>query len=212
MSDILGETVIAMPPMSLKCLEMLAETVVEVFQPDALVMPQPIQVRDWIDRLLPRFGIHVMPASYEELGDRVAATCVAGDWESEILVSPWIYENLADEERPHFARSTVIHELAHAILHVPILRAASCGSYGPMAFPQVDRKQLSESEDPEWQAWALAGAILMPRRAIGMLPNRLPRSVSDAFYVSEKFAEVRLERLAMLALQEDSAGPDVAAQ
>jgi hypothetical protein len=196
MSDIFGETVIAMPPLSLKYLERLGETVVSTFQPEALSTPQPIKVREWIDQLLPRFGIHVMPASYEELGEHVAVTYAAGEAESEILVSPWIYDNLADEERPNFARATVIHELAHAILHVPLLRARSAGSRE--VSKRLDRRGLAEANDPEWQAWALAGAILMPRRTIAMLPDRSPRSVADAFFVSQKFAEVRLERLAVL--------------
>ena len=196
MSDIFGETVIAMPPLSLDYLEALGETVVSTFQPEALSRPQPIKVREWIDDLLPRFGIHVMPASYEELGERVAVTYAAADAESEILVSPWIYDNLADEERPHFARSTVIHELAHAILHVPLLRNRSEGSR--QTTRRLDLRRLAEASDPEWQAWALAGAILMPRRTIAMLPDRSPRSVAEAFFVSQKFAEVRLERLAVL--------------
>jgi Zn-dependent peptidase ImmA (M78 family) len=199
MSDFFGETVIAMPPLSLKYLEALGETVVSTFQPEALFTPQPIKVREWIDDLLPRFGIHVMPASYEELGERVAVTYAAADAESEILVSPWIYDNLADEERPHFARSTVIHELAHAILHVPLLRSRPDGS-GELT-TRLDRRRLAEASDPEWQAWALAGAILMPRRTIAMLPERSPHSVADVFFVSQKFAEVRLERLAVLSGQ-----------
>jgi Zn-dependent peptidase ImmA (M78 family) len=197
MSDFFGETVFAMPPLSLEYLEALGETVVSTFQPEALFTPQPIKVREWIDDLLPRFGIHVMPASYEELGERVAVTYAAAEAESEILVSPWIYENLADEERPHFARSTVIHELAHAILHVPLLRNRSDGS-GELT-TRLERRRLAEASDPEWQAWALAGAILMPRRTIAMLPDRSPRWVADVFFVSQKFAEVRLERLALLS-------------
>jgi Zn-dependent peptidase ImmA (M78 family) len=202
MSDIFGETVIAMPPLSLEYLETLGETVVGTFQPEALSGPQPIKVREWIDDLLPRFGIHVMPASYEELGERVAVTYAAANAQSEILVSPWIYDNLADEERPHFARSTVIHELAHAILHVPLLRDRSAGSR-EMA-KRLERRQLAEASDPEWQAWAMAGAILMPRRTIAMLPDRSPRSVAEAFFVSQKFAEVRLERLAVLGGEDPS--------
>jgi Zn-dependent peptidase ImmA (M78 family) len=204
MSDIFGETVIAMPPISLGYLETLGEAVVATFQPDALCGPQPIKVREWIDDLLPRFGIHVMPASYEELGERVAVTYAAANAQSEILVSPWIYDNLADEERPHFARSTVIHELAHAILHVPLLRNRSEGSRE--ITKRLDRRQLAEASDPEWQAWAMAGAILMPRRTIAMLPDRSPRSVADAFFVSQKFAEVRLERLAVLRGEDPSGG------
>ena len=199
MSDLRGETVIEMPPLALEYLESLGEMVVGMLQPAALTAPQPIRVRDWIDRLLPPFGIHVMPASYEELGDRVAATYPAGDWESEILLSPWIFENLADEERPHFARSTAIHELAHAILHVPILRTRSRGPRDTSACRRVERGQLPQANDPEWQAWALAGAILMPRGCIAMMPDRSPRAVADAFFVSEKFAAIRLERLASIA-------------
>ena len=202
MSDIFGETVIAMPALSLEYLETLGETVVSTFQPEALSGPQPIKVREWIDELLPRFGIHVMPASYEELGERVAVTYAAADAESEILVSPWIYDNLADEERPHFARSTVIHELAHAILHVPLLRTRPQGSRETTR--RLDRRWLAEASDPEWQAWALAGAILMPRRTIAMLPDRSPCSVAEAFFVSQKFAEVRLERLAVLSGEDPS--------
>ena len=198
MSNIFGETVIAMPPLSLTCLELLAETVVGTFQPEALAAPQPIKVREWMDDLLPRFGVHVMPASYEELGDHVAVTYAAGDSESEILVSPWIYDNLHDEERPHFARATVIHELAHAILHVPMLRTWTGSPAQSAANLRVERKRLREENDPEWQAWALAGAILMPRRTIAMLQEPSRTAVADAFFVSEKFAAVRLERLARL--------------
>ncbi|MGO9454598.1 MAG: ImmA/IrrE family metallo-endopeptidase [Candidatus Binataceae bacterium] len=199
MSNIGGDTVIAMPPLSLACLEILGETVVRQFQPAALAAPEPIRVREWIDRLLPPFGIHVMPASDEELGDRVAATYAAGDSESEILVSPWIFDNLADEERPHFARATVIHELAHAILHVPLLRGRWTVSPRSSPPPRVERSGIPESSDPEWQAWALAGAILMPRRTIVMLPDTSLGSVADAFFVSEIFASIRLERLAALS-------------
>ena len=198
MSNIFGETVIAMPPLSLACLELLGETVVGTFQPEALAAPQPIRVREWMDDLLPRFGVHVMPASYEELGDHVAVTYAAGDAESEILVSPWIYDNLHDEERPHFARATVIHELAHAILHVPMLRTRAGAPSADPANVRVERKRLREESDPEWQAWALAGAILMPRRTIQMLSEPSRSAVADAFFVSEKFASVRLERLARL--------------
>ena len=198
MSSIFGETVIAMPPLSLACLELLGETVVGTFQPEALATPQPIRVREWMDDLLPRFGIHVMPASYEELGDHVAVTYAAGESESEILVSPWIYDNLHDEERPHFARATVIHELAHAILHVPMLRTRASAPGAAPANIRVERKRLREESDPEWQAWALAGAILMPRRTIAMLQQPSRGAVANAFFVSEKFASVRLERLARL--------------
>ncbi len=49
--------------------------------------------------------------------------------------------------------------------------------------------------DPEWQAWALAGAILMPRRTVAMLTDQSAHSVAATYHVSEKFAAVTLRRL-----------------
>ena len=42
--------------------------------------------------------------------------------------------------------------------------------------------------DPEWQAWALAGSILMPRKTLTMLANRNPAAVADAYIVDAHHA------------------------
>jgi hypothetical protein len=194
-SDFGGDTVLAVPPLSLKCVELLGETVVRQFQPSALDAPEPIDVRDWIDRRLPPYGVHVIPASPEELGGRAAMTYPAGRHESEILVQEWIFNDLEIEPRPNFARATMIHELAHAILHVPILRNLARAPEHEAALVRVERTALPAFSDPEWQAWALAGAILMPCRTIPMLKEHSPRAIADAFLVSETFAAMRLKRL-----------------
>jgi IrrE N-terminal-like domain len=194
-SDIAGDAVLVFPALSLRCIEQLGETVVRHFQPSALDAPAPIDVRDWVDRLLPPFGVHVMPASCDELGERAATTYPAGRDESEILVEEWIFNDLAIDPRPHFARATVMHELAHAILHVPILRTLARAPEHELALARADAASVPAYSDPEWQAWALAGAILMPHRTIAMLEVQTARTLADAYIVSEKFAAVRLKRL-----------------
>lgn len=193
MSDIAGDAVRVFPALSLRCIEHLGETVVRHFQPSALDAPTPIDVRDWVDRLLPPWGIHVAPASHEELGPRAAMTYPAGRYESEILLGEWMFNDLAIETRPHFARATVMHELAHAILHVPILRMT--GAPGHELELATDAAEVPAYSDAEWQAWALAGAILMPHRTIAMLAVQDARTLADTYVVSEKFAAVRLKRL-----------------
>jgi hypothetical protein len=181
----------AMPGLSMACVETLAENVLSVFQPSALSAPEPIDVTGWVDTILPRFGIHVLPAADDELRDCAALTYPSGEAESEILVAEWIWHDLAHEARPNFARATVMHELGHAILHVPVMRTMN----DPQPMPAADPATVPAFNDPEWQAWALAGAILMPRRTIAMLPAPTPQALAAIYHVSEQFAAVHLRRL-----------------
>jgi hypothetical protein len=208
MSHLSADAIIEMPAMSLRCIEMLGETVVGQFQPSALAAPTPIDICGWIDWLLPSYGVHVMPASDEEMGDRAAFTCAADRYESEILVQEWIFNDLACDPHPHFARATVVHELAHVILHVPILRTLAPTSADAAMLLRRERGALPAYSDPEWQAWALAGAILMPSRTIAMLSDQSPRSLADTYIVSEAFAAMRLKRLMSAAAAAAAPGRD----
>src|ERR1700735_5244036 len=125
MSDIANDCTLMMPGLSMACLEALGASVLRVFQPSALGAPKPVDIVGWIDRILPRFGVHVTPAAESELGDCAALTIPSSEFECEILIREWMWNDLANETRPNFARATVMHELAHAILHVPALRDAT---------------------------------------------------------------------------------------
>ena len=189
MSDIAHGTSLMMPGLSMACLEALGASVLAIFQPSALLAPEPLDLVGWIDRILPRFGVHVSPAGETELGDCAALTLAAGEFECEIIVREWIWNDLANEARPNFARATVTHEIAHAILHVPTLRsAATLERVEPGAVVPPFR-------DPEWQAWALAGCILMPRRTLTRLALREPAVVAETYVVSAQFATAHLKRL-----------------
>jgi hypothetical protein len=180
-----------MPGLSMACLEALGASVLSVFQPSALRSPETIDIVGWIDRILPRFGVHVAPAGESELGDCAALTIPAGGFECEILIREWMWNDLAHEVRPNFARATVMHELAHAILHVPAMRRI-----GDSALEHAEPGAMVPAfRDPEWQAWALAGSILMPRKTLAMLAKPDPAAVADAYIVSAQFAQAHLKRL-----------------
>jgi hypothetical protein len=192
MSNIARDGALMMPGLSMACLEALGASALGVFQPSALQAPEPIDIVGWIDRILPRFGVHVTPTGESELGDCAALTIPSGDFECEILIREWMWNDLANETRPNFARATVMHELAHAILHVPTLRgAASLEQAEPGTIVPAFR-------DPEWQAWALAGSILMPRKTLAMLTKPDPVAVADAYIVSAQFAQAHLKRLKII--------------
>lgn len=68
MSNIAREGALMMPGLSMACLEALGANVLGVFQPSALQAPEPIDIVGWIDRILPRLGVHVTPTGESESG------------------------------------------------------------------------------------------------------------------------------------------------
>jgi len=197
MSDFLDEKVPPVRPLSTAAIEELGRCVLEQLDPDVLKKPQPLDVLRLVDDRLPKFGIHVSPASREELGDRAGATDPQGRHEIEILIGEEYWERLEEGGPPsYFAKTTVCHELGHGVLHVPVLRRrlllTDC-------FARVERKAIKAYEDPEWQAWAFAGAILMPSVTLTMLKRRhnlLTAEVVAATYeVSTQMVNSHLKRL-----------------
>jgi len=197
MSDFLDEKVPPVNPLSMAAIEELGRCFLEYLSSDVLSHPQPLNVRDLIDQRLPEFGIHMSPASREELGDRAGATDPNGDGEIDILVSEDVWDAIEEPvPKCHFARTTVCHEVAHAVLHVPVLRRRLLMTD---ALARIERRSLRAYEDPEWQAWAFAGAILMPSATLRVLQEggrRLaPDLVSEIYHVSVPMAKSHLRRL-----------------
>lgn len=200
MNSFLEEEVPPVNPLSMAAIEELGRCFLEQLAPEALTKPQPLDVLDLVDRRLPEFGIHVYPATRAEIGNRDGATDPKGNTEITILLAEDVW-NMLDQPAPkcHYAKSTVSHEIGHALLHVPILRRRLLLDN---VLARTQRANLRAYEDPEWQAWAFAGSILIPSATLRMLlahHNHLtPALISGTYAVSTDLAQSHLRRLKWL--------------
>jgi hypothetical protein len=197
MASFLEEEVPPVNPLSVSVIEEVGRCFLEQLAPGTLLHPMPLDVLDLVDNILPNFGVHCYPATPAEIGNRAGATDPRGDSEIIILVSESVWDALeSDAPRSHYARTTVCHEIGHAILHVPLLRRRLLATD---VLARTQRSNLRPYLDPEWQAWAFAGAILMPSATLRMLQVRhggLPASlVASTYHVSEQMAQSHLRKL-----------------
>jgi hypothetical protein len=196
MSDIFaGETVIPMPPLSIPLVEQLAEGILAELSPKALAEPTEVDLLEWVDTKLAKHGIHVSPVSDDKLPDSEALTIPANAG-AEILVRESAWDDLLTGGRKaNRVRATIAHEVPHAVVHVPVLRRRKASTYGDLFLRRVARADVVAYRDPEWQAWALAGCIMAPRRTIAMLDVVNAREVANVFGMSEAMARSHLRRL-----------------
>lgn len=197
MSSFLEEEVPPVNPLSVPIIEELGRCFLQQLAPEMLEGPRALDVLDLVDKRLPDFGIHVCPATREELGNRVGATDPKGKGEINILVAEEIWDNLeADAPKSYFAKTTVCHELGHALIHVPILRRR-LQMHNVLA--RTQRANLRAYEDPEWQAWAFAGSILLPRTTLEVLEEKYGNIsidlVSSVYEISTNMVSSHLRRL-----------------
>lgn len=195
-ASFLDEQVVAMPPIGMAALGLLGEAFLRQMAPDTLKNPGALDVRALVEITLPEVGIHVAPASSEELGDRHGATDPSGQGEINILLSEELWNDLMYHgTRERMARSTVIHEVCHALLHVPIVRRR-LNSADPerLLLARQTRGSLPAYRDPEWQAWALCGAIMMPVKTMKLVLHRSPREIATLYGVNEVFLRKHAKR------------------
>lgn len=81
------------------------------------------------------------------------------------------------------------------MLHVPVVRRRLKSPLGELALNRVSRDSLKPYEDPEWQAWALAGCVVAPRKMIEAAPASSVTELADLFGVSEGMMKSHLKRL-----------------
>ena len=115
----------------------------------------------------------------------------------EILASPETYDWL---EKGHPRGGFfVAHELGHCLLHTDqLVRLARMPKVQQAALHRGGQEVGHETyRDTEWQANALAGALLMPARGLLILEQEQgelsPDTVTEHFHVSTEAAGYRLE-------------------
>jgi hypothetical protein len=113
----------------------------------------------------------------------------------EILLAPGTYEAL--EKGSPRAAYCLVHEFSHALLHGEQLRQlAELPQPSQIAFHRGAPQPHPMYLDTEWQANALAAALLMPARGLLDLEKRYGRLAEDLvtgqYGVSAKAAEIRI--------------------
>jgi IrrE N-terminal-like domain len=181
----------AVAPLSRRQIEAEALALTQEFCPDRLKEPGPFPVRLFFEWLEDRFSLDV---GVEELSAGVEGIT----WpDGRVIVSEPTYRGMvAGDGRSRF---TVVHECYHGIRHSRQLRAALVHT-GALVLHR--RPSLPPYRDPEWQANAFAGAILMPTEMVQrVVASRragvrgVEFAIAGEFQVSVRAAEVRLEVL-----------------
>lgn len=187
--------VVIMPPVSTAKLERQGIEFLRKVAPSHLSMPRVLDVLDIVENILPyTLGIRTYPASPEELGPREGATDPTSDEGTDILILNSLWNDLLGGGRQaNRARATIMHEIAHAYLHAPIVRRVLASATKPI-LPRARREEIPVYQDPEWQAWTLAGCMIMPSKTLLMLDDLSPRNVGEIYGVSESFATAHLRR------------------
>jgi Zn-dependent peptidase ImmA (M78 family) len=203
MSDLLHELVPRMPPLSMAVIEDLADKV----RAELKIGDGPIDFIALIDHVLPDYGIFVYPASDFELKDMLGATIPEDETTTTILIRKDLWHDLyVGGSQANMAKATLMHELSHAVLHVRVLRQRLRHvEAGTTTLNRVRRGDIRAYEDPEWQAWALAGCMLAPRKAVLSVISAGRRTVGGLarhFDVSEGMMRSHLKRLKLLERRE----------
>jgi len=198
MSTLLTEPVFEMPPISTARIENLGLGLLSIIQPEALDTPMAVDVLRAVEHVLPPLGIHVTPADPAELRDCEAVTDPSGTGPIEILVAEPVWDALlAGGRKANRARTTVMHEVGHAVLHVPVVRRRNALPERDQLLRRISRADIVPYCDPEWQAFALAGCVLAPRRALEPLAmaGHGKDSLAEIYGISTGMMTSHLKRL-----------------
>jgi hypothetical protein len=154
-----------------------------------------LDLGELVDHRLEREGIAVYPVSLDELPEAEAETRAGeGRW-LEIWIRDEFYAALFERDSNTLrARSTLAHEIGHAVLHAAEVRRGRLRPH-TLAMRRAPRHELKPYEDSEWQAHTFAGALLLPRPVLRKCDLSDPRALSVQFDVSEAFVRSHLRRV-----------------
>ncbi|WP_437639393.1 ImmA/IrrE family metallo-endopeptidase [Sorangium sp. So ce854] len=160
------------------------------FAPECLARPSPSPVLRFFDRVVPQaYGfrpeVDNLAPGLEGLTDPGART---------VTLPPEVYSGLEDDD-PR-SRFTASHEVGHVVLHGQELARIGTRLPNQTSIVLARRMEIKAYNDPEWQADAFAGSLLMPATALMMLEDEHGSlSVSllvRVFRVSKSAARYRL--------------------
>lgn len=182
-------------PRSTAAIAAIAEQFIRECCPDHLTAAKPLDIAHLVDYGLERKRIVVYPVGIEDLPDAEAETRAGSSGWLEILMREEFYDALFEKNsRTVRARSTLGHEIGHAVLHERELRTGRAQPH-VLAMKRALRSDLPAYRDSEWQAFVFAGALLIPRPALRLVGWADTYAVADRFEVSESLVRSHLKRI-----------------
>ncbi len=184
------------PPMSGKQIEDVACHVLRAYQPEVLEGKASFDIERFVD-------IHLEDLTGVQPDYLDLPIGVHGMTDQNRMI---IQRLLAETPRSYrFLRSTMAHETGHAILHAHVLRKFGARQFFEQKSQKAKvggialyrRKDLKAYEDPEWQAWRFARALMMPEVVVRQLIKAGTHltEIAGHFDVNVPFVESRLHDL-----------------
>lgn len=133
-------------------------------------------------------GINIIPLPGLHLDHEIDGF-LSGDM-TEISIDLYVFES-----RPARYRFTLAHEAAHIVLHSDVLKAVAPGSiqdwkHFVRELPEPERSSL------EWQAYAFAGLVLVPRRPLEAAYRAATQVADEAGFDLVRNLEIAKEYIA----------------
>lgn len=181
-------------PRSIVDIERIALRIIKKYQPNVLKSGHPFDTERFFECNLES----ITGVSYDY---QVLPNHIYGFTDSEEMVSVISLELVENEWQEKFRRSTTSHEIGHAILHVndyrrkkAILKSTQDNNHNMRLYRE---EEIITYQNPEWQAWIFAQALLMPFQEVQKvhLKGLTVFDMSDRFVVNPAFVKSRLRRL-----------------
>lgn len=178
-------------------IERLAFNIIEAFQPEAVKMVTKFDVESYFElELENQTGVEALdlplPNGLDGYTDSENMLCVI----SRKLLEYDEFDNVTRRR----LRATQAHEIGHCHLHVADSRRDHSMikfHHNGSSLKRYKPEDLKAYQDPEWQAWRFASALLMPeccfRAAIQKKWTK--RQMINAFDVNPSFIDVRMKEL-----------------
>lgn len=185
-------------PRSCEEIERIAYELIKSVQPDAVKFTISFDVEGFFDlELENRTGIE---AIYDQLPEGIDGYTDSENMKCCVCSSLADYNDCQVTKRR--LRSTIAHEVGHCFLHVEDARRnrdfqKKFLTDKDSCFERYRPEDLKVYENPEWQAWRFASALLMPENCFRAAVERnfTMKKLKRAFDVNPAFIEIRLKEL-----------------
>ena len=178
-------------------IENLAFKIIEAFQPDAVKTIAKFDVEGYFEfELESQTGV---AATNLELENGLDGYTDCAEMKCVISRKLMEYDAFDDVTRRRL-RATQAHEIGHCHLHVAESRLNNSllkFEHNENSLKRYRPEDIKAYEDPEWQAWRFASALLMPECCFraAVKNNWTKKRMKHAFDVNPSFIDVRLREL-----------------